>query len=588
MIQGGSDSRDRAEGEHSQRLDRRAAAISEDASCVGQWHVNLLCAEAGPGVTAIEAVKALEHWGVRVAELPRLPARPPSAMAPHPDYADLLKKLGRKLSIELVFGDDIKDGFGVLEGIRLEDGRRLDREAIEAARQRVPTGVHHEDWNRILSILADAARDTGALDDIVVWEIAEVLRPLGRLGSSQRAITEQAVRLSLKRSQAEVLAAAVTEEQEMLKPRPAAEPRIKPTGTAADRSPCRDLRSEPDLPAAGLASPEVLQPVTDLRVRAMRGRSDVVQLSWSPPPAGVVSLRMAGEPAPWSSGAIIACADANSYGRPLNVAGVPGPDRRMSCELTLPQARTFVTAITVGTADAAVGRTVEITRGAPVRGLSALRFGDEVRLTWIWPDDATAAYVAWQPSAAEGQHGPAAARQQRRCSRRAFEAEGGFAAVMGHAAQRIEVWAVITAEGEEHVTVPAEIEVPAIGTPVHYDLRVVPDLLNGLFSLVRGRRRRELRLSAELPCVLPDLIVVECRHPAMPLAPHPGDEIVARIAGRPMDPSTPVRTVVELGQHRPSWVACFVDPAKVDPAKSAAGRGRVTLFGPPVGRQRVR
>ena len=73
MIQGGSDSRDRAEGEHSQRLDRRAAAISEDASCVGQWHVNLLCAEAGQGVTAIEAGKALEHWGVRVAELPRLP-----------------------------------------------------------------------------------------------------------------------------------------------------------------------------------------------------------------------------------------------------------------------------------------------------------------------------------------------------------------------------------------------------------------------------------------------------------------------------------------------------------------------------------
>ena len=159
----------------------------------------------------------------------------------------------------------------------------------------------------------------------------------------------------------------------------------------------------------------------------MRGRTDVVQLSWSPPPEGVVTLRLTGEPGSWPPGTILpAVTRTRTVSRSL-LARRPGPDRKMSVELTLPQARTFVTAITLGDDDAVVGRTVEITRGAPVRGLSARRFGGEVRLTWIWPDEAASAYVAWQPSATiEDQHGVSVARQQHRCSRRAYEAEGGF------------------------------------------------------------------------------------------------------------------------------------------------------------------
>lgn len=575
MIEDDSARRDWSADQHSQRLDRGAAAISEDASCVGHWHVDRLCVEAGQEVTAAEACKALERWGVRVAELPKLPTQPPNAIVPYPDYADLLAKLGRKLSVELVFGDELKDGLSLLDGIRVGDGRRLDREAVEQARQRTPTGAHHEDQNRILSILADAAREPRVLGDIVFWEIAEVLRPLARLGYSQRAIAEQAVRLSIEREQADVLAAAVAEEWQILKsPHPAAQPEIKRDATA-DRSPLQNLRTEPD--------PKLLKPVTDLGIRPMRGRTDVVQLSWSLPPAGLVALRMAGERPPWLPATIIARGDINGYGRPVDANGVLGPDRRMSCEITLPQVRTFVTAITVGETDAAVGRTVEITREAPVRGLSARRFEDEVRLTWIWPGEAAAAYVAWQPSAAlEDQHGPPASRQQRTCSRREYEAEGGFAAVMGHSAQRVEVWAVIRANGEEHVTVPAEIEVPAMGTPVYYDFRPAPGFRNGFLRLVGRWRQRELRLSAELPCVLPDLIVVERRHSAIPLAPHDGI-VVARLRGGPIGPNTPVRTTIKLGAHGPSWIACFIDPAR-----PLGARSRVTLLGPPEARQRVK
>jgi hypothetical protein len=91
-----------------------------------------------------------------------------------------------------------------------------------------------------------------------------------------------------------------------------------------------------------------------------------------------------------------------------------------------------------------------------------------------------------------------------------------------------------------------------------------------------------LRIRAARRCVLPDLIVVESRRPGIPLGPHSG-KTVARIAGWPMDPDTPLEVVLTLGADGPSWLACFVDPAKPAPA-----RGRVTLFPPPVARLRVR
>jgi hypothetical protein len=547
---------------------------------VGQWHVDRLCAESGPGVTPVQARRALERQGVRVAELPELPTQPPTAIAQHPDFAALVARLGRKLSIELVFDNTLPPGSHLLNGLRLDDGRRLDPEAIEEARRQIPEDAEHYDQYRVLSILGDAAQQPQALDDIVFWEVVEFLRSLARIDYSQRAIAEQAVRLSLERGEAEVLAAAVAEEYQIRKsPGPSAIPATEPSVPAADHSPSPDLRDQPDPPVSSPVRPQPLQPLTDLQVRPMRGRTDVVQLSWSPPPAGVLSLRVAAAPPPWPTGTTIASSDANLYGRPLSADGVPGPDRRMHRELAVPEAQAFVTAFTVRDAEAAVGGTVEITRGAPVRDLSALRFGTEIRLTWTWPADAISAYVAWQPWAAvEDQLGASVRRQQRSCTRRAYEAEGGFSAVMGHAAQRIAVWAVIGGPGEEYTTAPAEIEVPAIGIPVHYDFRHVP----GLASLARRVRRRELWLTAEQPCVLPDLVVVECRHRTVPLDPH-YNETVKKIRGRPMDPSAPLRIPIPLGTHGPSWVKCFVDPAG-----PAAVRGRVTLIGPPVKRLRVR
>jgi hypothetical protein len=579
MTPGDRDSSESA-GDQAQRLDREAAAVSEDASCVGQWHIDRLCAAAGPDVSAAQARSALERHGVRVAELPGLPAARPVYLAPYPDFTDCVARLGRKLSMELVF-DNAAYGFRLLGGLRLDDGRRLDKEAIEEAVSQIPLSVDHDDWQRVLSILADAAPEPEVLEEIVWWEVAEVLRALARLSYPQRAIAEQAVRLSLERSEAEALAAAVAQEYQMRTisppPRRQGTPEAAPPVPPSARAVVADAMPRPDPPAASPASRRLLEPITDLQSRPMPGRADIVQLSWTPPASGVVALRMAATSPPWPAGTALAAQEADAYGQPLAGDGMLGPDRRMSLELTLPSVRTFVTAFTVCDEDAASGPTVEITRGAPVRGLTWQRFGEEVRLTWEWPDDTVAAYVAWQPVLPPSQTGPAAGREQRKCSRRAFEAEGGFAAVMGHSAQRVEVWVVFKGPGREDLTSPAEIEVPAIGVLVPYGFRRV----FGWPGLGR-RRRREFVLTSPQPCVLPDLVIVEGQGPAMPLSPHDG-EIVHNIPGGPIHPGRPVRTVVELRRSGPSWVVCFIDPAQ--PATRRTG---VALAVPPVRQLRVR
>jgi hypothetical protein len=571
-----------ARDEYSQRLDRAAAAVSEDASCVGQWHVDRVRAESGPRVTAAEAREALERQGVRVlAELPKLPGQPPMRIARHPDFTECVARLGRKLSIELVFGNSM-GGFSILDGLQLDDGRRPDRDVIEEARRQTPADAAGDDWQRVLSVLADAAGEQRGLDDIVFWEIARLMRELAGDGSSQRVIAEQASRWRLARDEAEVLAAAVAVEHEILLPHRQSPfvsetPEVAQSASPEDRLPAPETTSEPAPPRSGSDPPPALRAVTDLQVRPMPGRSDIVQLSWSPPPAGIVTLRMAAGWPPWPRETAIASRDADTYGRPLDTDEKPGPDGRMSHELTpLPTPPAYVTAITVRDAEAVIGSTVEVTKGAPVQDLSWLRFGEEVRLSWKWPAEAIAAYVAWQPVNGDGQRAPAASRQQRKCTRRAYETEGGFAALMGRLAQRVEVWAVF-AEGDQEVkSAPAEVEVPAIGPVVRYSFRRV-----GLPSLVRGRRRREVVLSCELPCVLPDLVIVESAQSARPLGPD-GGKIVKRIPSRSIDPSTPERVEFELDPHS-TWVACFIDPGQ-----PPVIRNRVTLMDPPVEELRVR
>ena len=122
--------------------------------------------------------------------------------------------------------------------------------------------------------------------------------------------------------------------------------------------------------------------------------------------------------------------------------------------------------------------------------------------------------------------------------------------MMGYAAQRVEVWAVIAANGEQHVTVPAEIEVPAMGTPVHYDFLPVPWVRSGLRNLVLDGGSGNCDWPLSCPACCPT-----SSSSSAGIWPCRWNRTTARswqgFAGRPMNPDTPLRELVESGRGWP-------------------------------------
>jgi hypothetical protein len=222
---------------------------------------------------------------------------------------------------------------------------------------------------------------------------------------------------------------------------------------------------------------------------------------------------------------------------------------------------------------AVVGQTVEVSAAAPVRDLSAIRFQEEVRLRWIWPDSATAALVAWWPLQAD--HGKPTG--SRLCSRREFFAEGGFSARIGHTAVVVEVSAVYGDPRGQARGPSVQITVPPLGVPVRYRIRRA-----WKFPPPLGPRRYDVELTAAYPCELPDLVVVESRNQTQPSAPDQGT-LVARVERQALAADEPVCVKVRLDQPGPSWLQCFVDPDR-----RSQDEASIVLHPPPVRQQRVR
>jgi len=206
-----AEGRAHARQESMERLRRLADTEAGAATHAGPATVTRLRDAAGGTVSNADVAAALRAAGVRVVrEFPHLPP------APHPKQADLaryLKPLGRSLSAEVVFGTAVADGFRLLRGFRLADGRALDAGAISAAQGRVGalpyTDPAKAPSENVLAILRTAAREPGDLDTLLLSEVVEPLRQLARAGFLQRGIASQAAELGLDEDEAGLIAAAV-------------------------------------------------------------------------------------------------------------------------------------------------------------------------------------------------------------------------------------------------------------------------------------------------------------------------------------------------------------------------------------------
>jgi hypothetical protein len=302
--------------------------------------------------------------------------------------------------------------------------------------------------------------------------------------------------------------------------------------------------------------------VTDLEIT---GPTDgMVVARWTPPPYGQVRLALGGKPPPWTAGAQLRPGET---ARLRIVSGVPrrDPGGREALKLRLPPGRHYLLPLTMGRNVSVVGGATEVRLAEPVRGLSARRMHDDVRLAWVWPAGATDALVRWPG----GEH---------RCSRRVYNDEGGTAITVGADEAAIEVRALYPEPGGRLRSPGAQIRVPARGVAVRYRIR----------RASRWRpQQRLIELSAEREIQLPALLVVQSTGPYAPDDPADG-ETVLRAAPRPIVPGQPVTLAVEV-TARPVWLACFVDPGPGDHgADGRRAQAGILLFPPPAAEMRIR
>jgi hypothetical protein len=293
-------------------------------------------------------------------------------------------------------------------------------------------------------------------------------------------------------------------------------------------------------------------------VQVSANGSGGVVAAWAPVQHGQVRLALTGNPPGWAVGTRLTPDEAAALGQ---VSGLPrrGADGLDQLELRLPPGLHYLIALTVGGRAVVVGDSAEIGLAEPVRDLSALRMRDAVRLSWVWPDDATDAVVCWPDG-------------ELRCSRRVYEDEGGVTISVGPAETLIEVRAVYSHPGGDLTAPGVPASVPGRGVTLNYRIHRVSRM---------HPRQRVVEVATEQPVRLPALVVVRATGPYAPDDPAQG-EAVARIEPQPIEPGQPVRVTVELPKG-PAWLACFVDPGSALPDARS-----VLLFPPAAEEMRIR
>jgi hypothetical protein len=200
-------------------LSRQAEFVAGSATHVGPETVTKLIGALDGPVTRAEAIAALREAGVEVVDA--FPALPAARHARETGLASYLVQVGRRLSAEIVFGDDVRRGFRVLGGFQLADGRRLDEAAVKKAQREADARPFADPATapvqKALTILRKAAGTAGELDALVLSEIVDQLRQFMRKNRLyvQRSIAAHAMELGLADDEAGLLAAALLAEDSL-------------------------------------------------------------------------------------------------------------------------------------------------------------------------------------------------------------------------------------------------------------------------------------------------------------------------------------------------------------------------------------
>jgi hypothetical protein len=296
------------------------------------------------------------------------------------------------------------------------------------------------------------------------------------------------------------------------------------------------------------------RPVVALTATPATGSGLSLRLSWRQRPGAEIVVRRSPQPCPWQYGQVVALAELAGYGTELE-GTLTAKGESMTLVAPVPPGRSYCVPFTLDIDSAVRGQDAVVDLAEPVRRVRAGRFGDDLRVTWLWPDAASAADVQWTG----GKH---------RITLQQYRDEGGCQLRGVPEVSQVEVVAVIPGESGESRSPPMSVQVQERPPQLTYQLRRRGHRFIGGVTCV-------VTLCAAEPVPGVTLIIVAAAGHAMPRSPDAGVELLRQPVV--IDPAAPVVLEAPVPRlSKPYWLRCFLaEPAPVQ------------LVDPPVGQLKV-
>ncbi len=278
------------------------------------------------------------------------------------------------------------------------------------------------------------------------------------------------------------------------------------------------------------------RPVAVLTATSAAGAGLAVRLSWRQRPGSEIVIRRSPQPCPWKYGQAVALAELAGYGVELD-GTLTAKGESMILVAPVPSGRCYYVPFTLGTHDAVRGQDAIVDLADPVRRVRAQRFGDDVRVTWLWPDEVSAADVQWEGS-------------RRRITRQQYRDEGGCQLHGVPTLSCVEVCGVIPGESGESRSSLISVEVEDRPPRLTYQLcRRGHRFMGGVRCVVT--------LSSAESVSGVTLVIVAAAGHAMPLSPDVGVELLRQRVV--IDPAAPLVLEAPVPRLRkPYWLRCFL------------------------------
>jgi hypothetical protein len=315
-----------------------------------------------------------------------------------------------------------------------------------------------------------------------------------------------------------------------------------------------------ELPAAAVqvnATPRsAAQPIPKLRIRPVEVAGQVrVRVAWTPIDNSEVRILRSDTPPEWHFGTWVTAEEMTRSGHEVTGRRIQGK-AEVAIEAELPPGVHHLIPFSIGGTGIVTGRPATVGVTDPVRGLDFTAFASYATLSWEWPRGTQLAEVSWE---LDGE------ADSILISLGQYRSEGGARVPLGRGPCRVEVRAVIMADGSPFTSPPAAVVVESVvDSAIHYTISSASAL--GPF----GGRAKKVVYTSEEGCEGVHVRMVAAPGRVMPTSPD--NAFVLLDTALTLRPGVPIEhnVTVPRAVKRPYWIRCFV----------VAGRAR--LVDPPI------